>query len=90
MPSGVSKFAATWPTVRLQVQEVLDDPHLLSGIERGELDVCFDVQPLPSGPFETRDLVRDPYVLVCATTSPLVGPGQRPTAANLAGLPMVG
>jgi molybdate transport repressor ModE-like protein len=36
LPEFMRKFSVTWPTVRLLVQEVLDDPHLVSGVERGD------------------------------------------------------
>jgi DNA-binding transcriptional LysR family regulator len=62
------------------VSEALDDPRLVDGIALGDLDVCFDVQPIPSGPFEARDLMRDPYVVVTAADSDLVGRARpRPT-----------
>ena len=37
----------------------------------GQLDLSFGVLPLPPGPFEAVELLRDPYVLVTATGSPL-------------------
>jgi DNA-binding transcriptional LysR family regulator len=60
----------------------------VDGIARGDLAVCFDVQPIPSGPFEARDLMRDPCVVVTAADSDLVG--RAPTAADLARRPMIG
>jgi molybdate transport repressor ModE-like protein len=87
LPRLMREFSAGWPRVELHVQEVLDDPHLITGIERGELDVCFDIQPIPPGPFATRELLHDPYVLVCAADSPLGG--RQLSAADLAHLPLV-
>jgi molybdate transport repressor ModE-like protein len=88
LPEVMMRFSSSWPRIDLQVAEVLDDPQLLDGIDRGALDLCFDVQPIPAGPFETRDLLHDPYVVVVAASSDLVG--RAPTAADLGRLPMVG
>ena len=88
LPELMREFGRSWPRLDLRVFEVLDDPHLLEQIERGTLDVCFDVQPIPPGPFETRDLVHDPYVVVTTAGSELAD--RRPTRSDLARVPMVG
>lgn len=88
LPELMREFASSWPRVDLQVFEVLDDPRLLEQIEHGTLDVCFDVQPVPEGPFETCDLMHDPYVVVTGAGSELAG--RRPTPSDLARFPMVG
>lgn len=87
LPELMRTFSANWPGVDLQVVEVLDDPQLIAGIERGSLDVCFDVLPVPQGPFRTYALRRDPFVVVSATTSDLAG--RTVTADDLANIPLV-
>jgi DNA-binding transcriptional LysR family regulator len=87
LPEVMRKFSAAWPGVELQVVEVLDDPQLIAGIECGSLDVCFDVLPVPQGPFRTHSLARDPFVAVSAKTSALAG--RRVTTDDLATIPLV-
>jgi len=87
LPRVMREFCAAWPRIELRVQEVLDDPQLVTGIERGELDVCFDVEPIPPGPFSTRALLRDPFILVCDANSALIG--GKPTVTDLADVPMI-
>lgn len=88
LPEVMREFARSWPRLDLQVVEVLDDPRLLEQIRHGTLDVCFDVQPIPEGPFETHELMHDPYVVVTAAGSELAG--RRPTPSDLVRFPMVG
>jgi molybdate transport repressor ModE-like protein len=88
LPELIRRFTRRWPGVDLHVSEALDDPLLVHGVASGDLDLCFDVQPIPDGPFEALDLLRDPYVVVTAAASDLAG--RRPTPADLARLPMVG
>lgn len=88
LPRLMREFARNWPREDLQVLEVLDDPDLLERIEHGSLDVCFDVQPIPEGPFEARALMHDPYVVVTAAGSELAR--RSPTPSDLGRFPMVG
>lgn len=88
LPELMARFTERWPRVELQVSEALDDPGLREQVRLGALDVCFDVQPIPEGPFEVRDLLHDPYVVVTAAGSELAA--RPPTPAELARLPMVG
>ncbi len=77
LPALVSRFAAAWPGVEVRLREDHDDVRLLSLVESGELDLAFSVLPLPAGPFEAVELLRDPYVLMVASGSPMahhVGP----------------
>jgi DNA-binding transcriptional LysR family regulator len=59
-------------------------------VERGTLDVSFTDQPLPEGPFESIELLRDPYVLVVAADSPLADRGTPPTTRELSQLELIG
>lgn len=60
-------------------------------LERGELDLCFSIFPLPDGPFETIKLIDDPFVVVVANDDPLLVERQRkPLAlADLRKMPLV-
>ena len=82
------EFSAAWPHVEVQLTEVLSDD-LLPLVERGELDLSFEVLPLAEGPFEAVELLHDPYVLLVAADSPLAQTRQPPTPRELAGLPLI-
>ena len=89
LPQLLRDFAAEWPAVDLQMSEEGDDNLLLGMIERGELDLTFSVQPLPDGPFEGAELMRDPYVLMVPASSPL-GVSAPVHPAALADQPLIG
>jgi molybdate transport repressor ModE-like protein len=88
LPELVRGFAADWPRVRLRPTEAAADLELYAGIEQGQLDLSFVELPPPPGPFDVRELLVDPYVLVLAVDSPLAA---RPfELADLGGVPLVG
>ena len=88
LPEVMRRFRRAWPKVDIELYEAMQDDELLLGVEQGQLDISFAVQPVPPSPFEVRELMRDPYALVVAADSELAS--RRPTVADLAGLPMVG
>jgi molybdate transport repressor ModE-like protein len=71
LPDVVARFVRQLPEVRLDVHETLTDLEHVSRVERGELDLTFTLLPVPSGPFETRVVLRDPWVLVVQADSEL-------------------
>ncbi len=64
LPTLMSRFVDGWPLVEVSLEEAANDVDLLGQIERGELDLTFADLPLPEGPFEYVEVLRDPYVLV--------------------------
>jgi len=88
LPEVLRRFQARWPAVDVQVTEASFDNELVDAVERGDVDLSFAIQPIPEGPFEVRELMTDPYVVLTAVGSPLSR--VRPKVADLAGLPMVG
>src|SRR6266513_5671568 len=70
LPELMRRYLHGWPEVEVALTESADDEELLALVERGELDLTFSDLPLPEGPFESVELLRDPYVLVVATGSP--------------------
>ena len=88
LPEVMRRFKERWPAVDVRVTEAAHDRELVDAVERGELDLSFAIQPIPDGPFEVRELMQDPYVLVTGAGSALTR--RRPSAGDLAGLPMVG
>ena len=64
LPTLMQRFVEAWPRVDVALDEAANDITLLEHVERGELDLTFADLPLPEGPFEHVELLRDPYVLV--------------------------
>ena len=64
LPTLMQRFVEAWPRVDVTLDEAANDITLLEHVERGELDLTFADLPLPEGPFEHVELLRDPYVLV--------------------------
>jgi DNA-binding transcriptional LysR family regulator len=69
----VARFSEAWPNVEVRLTEANNDEGLLDLVEPGALDLSFGVLPIPEGPFEAVELLRDPFVLVTAASSPLAG-----------------
>ena len=88
LPALMRDFTAAWPQVEVRLTEA-SSVDLLPLVERGEMDLCFEVLPLPDGPFEAVELLRDPYVLLVAAHSPLARRKQAPSARELAELPWI-
>lgn len=88
VPEVMRRFRESRPQVDIQLGEQMDDRELVAAVERGELDLSFAVKPVPEGPLEIRDLMRDPYVLITPAGSPLAA--RRPSVADLKDVPMVG
>ena len=90
LPTVLHRFLAEWPQVDISLHELTDDGELLVSVERGELDLTFTMLPLPPGPFEFLELMRDPYVLVVAAGSPVADRVRPPTPREIAELPLIG
>ncbi|HKW71063.1 MAG TPA: LysR family transcriptional regulator [Candidatus Dormibacteraeota bacterium] len=88
LPEVMRRFQARWPNVDVQLTENDHDNDLVESVERGELDLTFAIQPVPDGPFEIRELMEDPYVVVTAAASAMAR--HRPSLAEMRGLPMIG
>ncbi|MFN2470380.1 MAG: LysR family transcriptional regulator [Gaiellaceae bacterium] len=90
LPQLLRGFGERWPDVDIRLTESADDDRLLAGVERGELDLAFAVLPLPDGPFDFVELMRDPYVLVVPAGSELALAGRVPTLREIAAQPLIG
>jgi DNA-binding transcriptional LysR family regulator len=90
LPELMRRFGASWPLVEIQLTELADDGELLSLVERGELDLTFADLPLTDGPFESVELLRDPYVLLVPPDSPLARRTAPPTTREIAELDLIG
>ena len=91
LPAVLREFRQKWPQVDVRLTEMAKDDELLMLVEKGELDICFAIFPLPDGPFEAVKLLNDPYVVAVAHDDPRqLGARRRPlTLANLEGVPLV-
>ena len=89
LPALLSAFRDEWPNVDIRLVESHDDLELLELVERGDVDVSFCVFPLEGGPFESVELMRDPYVLVAPADSPLAKREKVPTLREILDLPLI-
>ncbi len=89
LPELLRRFGAEWPDVRIRPTEAsASDLDLYQGVERGALELSFVELPAPPGPFETIELLTDPYVLVVRPDSALAR--GRLALLDLGGVPLVG
>jgi DNA-binding transcriptional LysR family regulator len=89
LPTLLREFAEQWPKVEITLRESADDRELVELVERGELDLTFVVLPLDPGPYETVELMRDPYVLVVPAGSPLASRDRPPSLRELVEHPLI-
>ncbi len=90
IPRLLRSFTETHPQVEVVLRESQDESELLEMIERGDLDVTFWTLPLDPGPYETVELLHDPYVLVVPAGSPLGGLKRPPTLKEIVLQPIIG
>jgi DNA-binding transcriptional LysR family regulator len=79
LPAIIGRFAEAWPGVEVQLREAASDEGLMDLVEPGQLDLTFGVLPVPEGPFDGVELIRDPFVLVVPAGSPLAGMSSVPS-----------
>ncbi|TML00761.1 MAG: LysR family transcriptional regulator [Actinobacteria bacterium] len=90
LPELMRRYLRAWPQVKVTLTESANDEDLLALVERGDLDLTFSDLPLTEGPFESVELLRDPYVLVVAADSPLAERDAPPTTREVAELDLIG
>jgi DNA-binding transcriptional LysR family regulator len=83
LPALMQRFVEAWPRVDVRLAESANDIDLLDQIERGDLDVTFADLPLPEGPFEFVEVLRDPYVLLAPADLDVPDPVTLETIAAL-------
>jgi molybdate transport repressor ModE-like protein len=88
LPSLLRRFRDAWPGVEVMLDEAVCDAELQELVTAGELDIAFVTLPPHEGPFETSELLRDPYVLMVQAESPLAERREPPAEAELAALPL--
>ena len=90
LPELMRRYLAAWPQVKVTLTESANDEDLLELVERGDLDLTFSDLPLTEGPFESVELMRDPYVLVVAAGSPLADRERPPSLREIGELDLIG
>jgi molybdate transport repressor ModE-like protein len=90
LPELMRRYLRAWPQVKVSLTESANDEELLTLVERGDLDLTFSDLPLPEGPFESVELLRDPYVLVVAADSQFADREAPPSVRELAELELIG
>src|SRR3954454_1906136 len=89
LPGLLRRFKHDWPRVEVSVREEIDAADLLRMLEHGELDLTFADLPLREGPFDSVEVLTDPYVLLVQAGSELASRDSAPPLRELAGMPIV-
>ncbi|MGZ4388762.1 MAG: LysR family transcriptional regulator, partial [Gaiellaceae bacterium] len=89
LPGLMQRFSERHPGVQLLPRESTSDLELYGLVESGELDVGFCELPAPDGPFETFELLTDPYVLLVRADSSLARERRPARIDDLAGTPLI-
>jgi len=90
LPTLLRRFTEEHPSVEIVLHESVSEPELLEMVERGELDLAFWTLPVAPGPYESVELLRDPYVLVVPAGSPLAALKRPPSLREIALQPLIG
>jgi DNA-binding transcriptional LysR family regulator len=90
IPRLLPRYARDWPDVTVLPREAPTDAGLFDLVEAGELELSFADFPLHEGPFESLELMDDPYVLLTPADSPLAAAGEPVGLAQIAELPLIG
>jgi DNA-binding transcriptional LysR family regulator len=90
IPRLLRRFSESHPQVEVVLRESQDESELLELIERGDLDLTFWTLPLAPGPYESVELLHDPYVLVVPSDSPLAALKRAPTLKEIVLHPIIG
>jgi DNA-binding transcriptional LysR family regulator len=89
VPELLRRFGERAPDVGIEIVEDAWDNRLLDRLEAGELELTFGFAPLRDGPFDSTELLRDPYVLLVAQNSPLAAAKRPLPMRRLERLPLI-
>jgi DNA-binding transcriptional LysR family regulator len=89
LPTLLRRFSDSHPHVEVVLRESLHERELIEMVERGELDLTFWALPVEPGPYESVELLTDPYVLVVPAGSPLAALERTPTLKEIALQPLI-
>jgi molybdate transport repressor ModE-like protein len=89
LPSVLTEFRAVCPGVEVRVLEAAAEHEPAALLADGRVQVALMSLPLPEGPFEHVECLRDPFVLVVQAGSPLTRLS-RPSLMDLADERLIG
>lgn len=89
LPRLLSRLAVERPDVQIVLHEAQNPRDLLDMVENQDLDVAFSGELEPEGPFTTRHVLDDPFVLLVPRT-PEWRDRRRITIPEIVALPLVG
>ncbi len=89
LPEVMRRFRTDWPAIEIGLSESSTDPELYAEVESGRLDLAFASAPLPDGPFDSLELMRDPYVFLLPAWHPMAQQGSC-SLNDLDGLTLIG
>jgi molybdate transport repressor ModE-like protein len=89
VPQLLRHLAEQLPQIEIELVEDPNDERLLARLEAGELELTFAFPPLRDGPFDSVELLRDPYILLVAAGSPLATTKRQLSVRRLADLPLI-
>lgn len=72
LPAIMGRFGREWPGIDVKLAEMISDEGGLELVASGVIDLAFGVLPFAPGPFDGVELLRDPFVIVTSTGSPLL------------------
>jgi DNA-binding transcriptional LysR family regulator len=90
VPTLLRRFSETNPGVEIVLRESPNEDELLELVERGELDITFQALPVPAGPYESAELLRDAHVLIVPAGSPLSSSKRAPSLKEISLHPLIG
>jgi DNA-binding transcriptional LysR family regulator len=89
MPQLLVAFGQRLPGIEVRLDEA-HPSELAAAVEAGELDVAFADFPLPPGPFDAIELLRDPYVLLAPRAWPAAAETNAGSFEQIARMPLIG
>jgi molybdate transport repressor ModE-like protein len=89
VPTLLREFRRVCPDVRIRLHERSGDLELLDRVEDGRLDFAFTTLSDATRRFASRELLRDPYVLVVRSDSALAVEAEPLPLSALAGLELI-
>lgn len=88
-PTLLRESAAELPHLEIELVEDSKQARSLDRLEAGDLDLALVSLPLRDGPFETRELMRAPYVLLAAASGSRSAGPEPLTASQLETLTLI-